>query len=195
MELIEGFNVLDIVIIGGVFLSGIFAMMRGFVRETISLLAWIVAILGVFRLTPLFTDDVSHYVVLALNYEMPNWLAITFTAILIFCGILIFFSILNIYLLRGMEKAGLGFVDHFFGFFFGVARGFVIFAGVYFLITLALTPSQQPDWLRESRLKPTLDLTIDWIVPLVRENFFSPSSLGLNEMMNDDMLSPSENKP
>jgi len=145
-------NLLDICIVLVVAVSSIFGLWRGFVRETLSLLAWIAAIVVARlyspHLAPLFsaiTDNETARYVLAF-------------AVLCFVTLLLG-ALINHFMTRLISLAGLQMTDRLLGALFGVARGVLIVAvAVYF----AAEFYSDRIWWAESRTLPYVQVVIDW---------------------------------
>lgn len=145
-------NLLDISILLVVALSCIFGLWRGFVREVLSLLAWIAAIVVARlyspHLAPLFSsitdNDTARYVL----------------AFAVLCFItLLLGALINHFMTRLISLAGLQVTDRLLGALFGVARGVLIVAvAVYF----AAEFYADRIWWIESQTLPYVQIVIDW---------------------------------
>jgi membrane protein required for colicin V production len=136
-------NGLDLAIVGVILVSAIIGVFRGFVRETVSLAAWIVAF-GIAwtyasTLAPVFT----RYV------ESPSLRIVAGFATL-FLVTLAVASIIGLLIHRLVRKAGLTGPDRGLGFFFGLIRGGVLVAVLVFLA--GTTPLPQETWWKQSYL-------------------------------------------
>ncbi|MEX2334495.1 MAG: CvpA family protein [Pseudohongiella sp.] len=114
-------NLLDIAVLLVVVLSCVFGLWRGFVREVLSLLVWIAAIVVARlyspHLAPMFnslTDNETGRYVLAF-------------AILCFATLLLG-ALINHFMARLISLAGLQLTDRLLGAVFGIARGVLIVA-------------------------------------------------------------------
>jgi len=141
-------NAVDIAIIVIVVLSMIVSLFRGFVREVLSLVAWIAALWAACAFTPrvgaLFASTVS---VAGIR------LAIAF--ILILVATLLVFGIANFLIGRLLDKTGLSGPDRLLGALFGFARGAAIVA---ILVMIAgLTPLPTQPWWQAARMLPAFE--------------------------------------
>lgn len=136
---------IDYAILGVVGLSAFISVVRGFLKEALSLLGWIAAIwIGL-----AFSEDVGAQ--LADKVTVPSVrIALAFFSLFIAT---LFITGLIIYLVGLLvQKTGLSGTDRMLGVIFGVARGAVI---VGILVLLAgLTPLPGDPWWRESMLVP-----------------------------------------
>lgn len=145
-------NLLDIGVLVLIFLSCVFGLWRGFVREVLSLAAWIAAIVVARiyspHLAPIFnsiTDNETARYVLAF-------------ALLCFVTLLLG-ALINHFMTRLISLAGLQMTDRLLGALFGVARGVLIVAvSVYF----AAEFYSDRIWWVESQTLPYVQIVIDW---------------------------------
>jgi membrane protein required for colicin V production len=133
----------DYGIVGLIALSALIGVMRGFLREVLSLIAWIVAI----WVAMTFTEQVAGF--FANVIEAPS-MRLTAAFALLFLGTLLAAAIVNYVIVSVARKTGIGGTDRLLGLVFGVARGAVVVA----LIVLAagLTPLPNDPWWRQSQL-------------------------------------------
>ncbi len=136
---------IDYVILGILGLSALISVLRGFIKEALSLAGWIIAIgLGVAfseEFAALLTDKIS----------VPSArMAIAFSAIFF---VTLLATGLAIYLVGLLvKKTGLTGTDRMLGVIFGIARGILI---VGILVLLAgLTPLPDDPWWQESLFVP-----------------------------------------
>lgn len=132
---------IDFAILGIVALSAVVSVIRGFVREALSLAAWIasfwVALTFTEELAVMFTDYIS----------VPSLRLVTAFAILFLVTLLIT-SLVAYMASQLVRKTGLTGTDRMLGVIFGLIRGAVIIA---ILVLLAgLTPMPHDPWWKES---------------------------------------------
>lgn len=138
---------IDYAILGIVGISGVISLMRGFIREALSLAGWIAA----FWIALAFSGDVAAW--LDGYVSVPSVrVGIAFAAI--FCGVLLLCGI--VLRLAGLivERTGMSGTDRTLGIVFGVLRGIVI-TGVLVLLA-GLTPLPRDPWWGQSILLPHL---------------------------------------
>ena len=135
----------DLAVLGAILLSTLFAFVRGFVRELIALVSWVVGFAGAFAFAPAVGDWIP---------EIPGYPAvrylIAFAAILI--AALVLGALIAGPLVKVIHSAGLGFVDRFLGSLFGVVRGLLLV--VAFVLVAGLTAMPRADWWQNSALAP-----------------------------------------
>lgn len=154
------FNWLDAVIFAVIFISALISLMRGFVKEALSLVTWLLA--GI--VAWLFGGDLAGY--LAPYIETPSLRVIAGCALL-FLGTLMVGGLVNVLLAQLVRATGLTGTDRFLGMFFGAARGVLLVVVAVGL--LSLSPVVQDPWWRDSVMVPHFLLVADWSKNLVLE--------------------------
>lgn len=136
-------NWLDYAILAVVGLSILISLVRGFVRETLSLLVWIAAFWVGLR----FADPLSVYLV---DYIASPSLRIGAAFAALFVGTLLLGAILNFVAGQLVGRTGLTGTDRFIGVFFGLARGVLVVA--ILVLAAGLTALPRESWWQESVL-------------------------------------------
>lgn len=134
--------------------SGLAGLMRGLVREILSLVSWIVA-----AWVALHHAQACSVLFASVIAIPPLRMAAGF--ITLFLTTLLVTSIVGWVITRLLQTTGLSSMDQLAGLLFGVARGVLIvmvlaFAG-------SLTPLTQEPWWKESRLLPTFQSLAGWL--------------------------------
>lgn len=137
----------DLIVIGIVGLSTIFAFLRGFVRVVMSLVALVAAVLAAIHLSP----PVADMLPMLSNSAVTRYL-VAFA--LIFIVVVLVGGLLGWMLSRAIRAIGLGFVDRLLGAIFGVARGVLIV--VIGVLLAGLTTMPRQDWWQNAFLAPPL---------------------------------------
>jgi len=132
---------LDLVIIAIILISALISLVRGFVKESISLASWILAGFIAFRYFSALAELLLPYI------ESPTLRTGTAFSILFVCTLIIG-AIINFMASQMVSKTGLSGTDRSLGVVFGGARGVLI---VTMLVLLAgLTPMPAESWWQES---------------------------------------------
>ncbi len=163
-----GLNVFDLIVIGGVLFSSVFAFIRGFMREVLSLAAWIASILAVFYLAPPWGAWLGGQVEAQWGYELQPWLEIGLAGLLIFLAVMVAGSLINASLWRAIRSLRLSFADRALGFLFGAVRGMAVIVVCYFLYGRLVAEANFPPWLAEARTRPALELGVNLLLAAVR---------------------------
>jgi len=134
---------IDYVIIVIIVLSSLISLMRGFMREALSLAAWIVA----FWVSWTFFRELAAYFEQWINVPSMR-LGVAFLLLLV--ATLILGGLVNYLVGQLVEKTGLTGTDRMVGVFFGLARG-ALLVGIAVLLA-GLTPIPSDPWWHESVL-------------------------------------------
>lgn len=140
-------TVFDWSVIGVVALSMLFAYARGFTRELIALLAWVVGFFAAVAFTPLVGAWLPDFGENAVVRYLVAFVLILLAALL--AGALVAWPLSSV-----IRKAGLGFVDRFLGAVFGIARGLVLVMA--FVLIAGLTTLPRQDWWQNAALAKPL---------------------------------------
>ena len=152
------FTLVDWAIIAIIAVSTLISLKRGFVKEALSLLIWIVA--G--AVAWMFGGSLAQY--LESYIQMPSARVIAGCAIL-FVATLLVGAMLNFLIGELIRVTGLSGTDRFLGMAFGAARGGLLVVVAVGLLSLG--PVQQDPWWQESRLIPQFLLVADWSKNLI----------------------------
>ncbi len=156
----------DYFIIGVVSLSAIVGFIRGFIREAISLAAWI----GAFFVGWFFAGDLAPHLEEWVSEQTLRFYAAF--AILFFCTLLVG-AVINFLIGQLMEKSGLSGTDRLAGFIFGTARGAILIAFLVLLAGLTSFP-ENPMWQDAQLIEHFRELAIwlrDLMPPDIAEKF------------------------
>ncbi len=147
-----GLDYLFLILVFGSLIVGI---MRGFVREAIALLAWLVALWVAWR----HADFLYPYLGGVLATEgIREWVArILVLVLVLFAGALV--GALVSWMIR--SAAGLAATDRVLGAVFGLMRALVII-GVFVLVGRGLDLDGE-DWWKRSKLMPYADYAGNWL--------------------------------
>src|SRR5437868_11597864 len=142
-------NPLDLGVIAIIVLSAIFAFARGFVREALSIIAWV----GAAAITVFGFSTVLIAVSPIVNNALLAQLIAGFG---LFVVSLIVLTIVTGLLARMVRSSGLSPIDRTLGFIFGLARGAFLVCLAYLLLVVSVQPNDWPAWIREAKSEPYL---------------------------------------
>lgn len=162
------FNMLDYIIFGILFVSVIIGLIRGFLREIISVITWFFAFIAALKFSP-WVAQLFHS---AISHTMTRYVV---SGLLIFFVVLIIGAIISKLVHLLVSATGFGFLDRILGFVFGAARG-VLSAAVIFLL-IGVSPYQNTDWVKQSELAPHFQPIVTYFVPLLPKDLTSMSNL------------------
>jgi len=137
-------NALDLAIIAVIALSAVFAFARGFVREVLSIIAWI----GAAGITLYGFNSV--YAITARFVTTPL-LADLIAGAGLFVISLIVLTIVTGYLARFADSGALSPINRTLGLIFGLARGIVLVSVAYLVVDISLPQNDRPPWIKEAK--------------------------------------------
>lgn len=145
-------NILDIVILVVLGLSALVGLIRGFVREVLSLGAWISSAWLTLTLLPQSRAFVQNYI------EDPLWSGII-GGVGSFLLIIVILTIIARLISKAVQASDLiGPLDRTLGIFFGLLRGGVLVVFGYILaLTLVEEDAEKPEWAEASNLLPMVE--------------------------------------
>ncbi|MFZ4540214.1 MAG: CvpA family protein [Rickettsiales bacterium] len=153
-------NLFDLGVLIVVGLSALLSFFRGFVREVLSLGAW----LGASVITLYTFPMASKYIEPQVKSEV---IASGLASIGVFFIALILLSILTSLILKFVKTGSeVGVLDNIIGLCFGVARGVLIVSIAYFVMTIVLVEKDYPDWVRTSESRPYIAKSAKWVAKL-----------------------------
>src|SRR5471032_645696 len=156
-------TLLDILLLVVMLISGLLAMIRGFMREILSIGAW-----GVAALATLYSY--SRVLPIAKQYFSSDMVAAGVSVGGIFLLTLLVVSIITVRISDMVLDSRVGALDRSLGFLFGLGRGLVIMV-VAFLFFVWLVPAKSlPDWVKNARSRPVLQGTGDWLLSLLPDD-------------------------
>jgi len=132
------------------------SVIRGFVRESLSLAGWIVA----FVVASSFTVDFEPMLPTEISGERVR-LLVAFVVLLI--SVLLITTLITKLLSTLVKSVGLGFVDRFLGAAFGFLRGVVI--NTLLVLTAGLTALPQQDFWQQALLKHPAETIAKEVMP------------------------------
>jgi membrane protein required for colicin V production len=149
-------TLVDLVVLGVMFLSGLIAFMRGFVREVLSIGAWIgaaaVSLTGLSFVRPLIEPYMPS----------PEWTdPVGYVGLFLIS--LIVFSLIAKSLAHAVRASSVGGIDRSLGLVFGLARGAALAIVAYIIACMAIPPEHWPSSVLESRSLPYIYTGAAWV--------------------------------
>ncbi|WMS41263.1 CvpA family protein [Acuticoccus sp. MNP-M23] len=141
--------ILDGVVIAVVLISAILAMFRGFVREVLSIAAWVAAAV----LAYLFYEQLVPYVS---EYIEKTEIAIGVSAAAIFLVSLIIVSLITMKISDFVMDSPVGAIDRLLGFLFGAARGVLLVVVAVIFFNWLVDAENRPAWVTTAATYPEL---------------------------------------
>ncbi len=161
-------NVVDGTIIVILLVSGVFAFMRGFVREVLAIVGWAGAVLVTLQVLPYALPYAERMVSNAM-------VARSLAAMAIFFATLVFFSLVSNSIGHKVRQSGIGALDRSFGFLFGLARGGVAVCLIFFAFAWLYPDGDMPRVFAEARFMPQVQWGGEKLLVAVPDKLMSPS--------------------
>jgi membrane protein required for colicin V production len=156
------FQLLDLILAGIMLISGMLALMRGFTREVLSLIAW-----GAAAVAAYFAIHSAQMVGLASQYLQPEIVAKIAVGGAVFLIVLIIVSLISVKLSDVVVDSAAGAFDRTLGFFYGLARGLVLVVIAYLFYGWLIPVDRQEDWVKNARSLPVIQSVGEVILSLV----------------------------
>ena len=137
-------NALDLAIIAVIALSALFAFARGFVREALSIVAWVGAAL-------ITLYGFNHTYGIVVRFVTTPLLADLIAGAGLFVVSLIVLTILTAYVARFVHSSALSPIDRTLGLIFGLARGVILVSLAYLVVDVSLPQNDRPGWIKEAK--------------------------------------------
>jgi membrane protein required for colicin V production len=149
-------TLLDIILIAVMLISALLAMVRGFMREVLSITAWVLAAAATLysygKLLPLakqyFNNDIIAAVAVVGGVFMVTLLVV---------------SVLTIRVSDMVLDSRVGALDRTLGFLFGLGRGLIIVVIAYMFFDWLVPDRSKPEWVLHAKSKVVLSSAGDWI--------------------------------
>src|ERR1700681_1287907 len=156
-------TLLDIILIVVMLISALLAMVRGFMREVLSITAWVLAagatLYSYGKLLPLAKQYFNNDIIAAVAVVGG-----------VFLLTLLIVSVLTIKVSDMVLDSRVGALDRTLGFLFGLGRGLIIVV-VAFQFFIWLVPDRsQPEWVRSAKSRVVLTGTGQWLMSMLPDD-------------------------
>jgi membrane protein required for colicin V production len=156
-------TLLDIIVLAVMLLSGLLAMIRGFMREILSIAAW-----GAAALTTLYAFP--RLLPTAKTYFNNETIAMVAVVAGVFLGTLLIATIITSRISDMVLDSRIGALDRTLGFLFGLGRGLLIVVVAFLFFTWLVPDKQQPDWVRSAKSLSVLQSSGAWLQSLLPDD-------------------------
>lgn len=148
---------LDIGLAAIMLISALLAMVRGFVREVLSIASWALAAFTTWYAYPQLLPIAQQHI--------PNELLAKAAVIAgVFLVVLVVVSLITIRISDAILDSKIGVLDRTLGFLFGLARGLVIVVVAYAFFVWLVPDASRPAWVREAKSLAVLERSKDWLI-------------------------------
>jgi membrane protein required for colicin V production len=148
-----------------VLVSALISLLRGFVKEVLSLAAWagaaLVTLWGFAIARPYFRAFIDSQ----LLADVAAGIALFVVSLIVFAMIAHGTSALV------RRSASLSAIDRSLGFVFGIFRGFVLLGLAWLALAWAIPEEKRPDWIFEAKTRPLVERMADFLVGLAPPEF------------------------
>src|SRR6516225_2618778 len=142
-------NSFDLAVLGVIALSAVFAFSRGFVREALSIVAWVGASL-------ITLHGFSGVYGIVVRFVTTPLLADLVAGAGLFVISLIMLTMLTGYIARFVHSSALSPIDRTPGLIFALARGVVIVSLAYLIHGISRPQNERPGWIKQAKSEPFL---------------------------------------
>jgi membrane protein required for colicin V production len=147
---------LDIGLIAVMLISGLLAMIRGFMREVLSITAWVLAagatLYAYSKLLPAATAYFNSDII-AKGAVIGGVFLVTLLVV----------SVITVRISDMVLDSRVGALDRTLGFLFGLGRGLIIVVVAYGFFDWLVPTKAQPSWVTDAKSKVFLSNTADWL--------------------------------
>jgi membrane protein required for colicin V production len=156
-------TLLDFILIGVMLVSALLAMIRGFMREILSIAAWVIAAVATLY-------AYSRLLPYAKTYFNNDIIAAGAVIGGTFLGTLLIVSIITVRFSDMVLDSRVGALDRTLGFLFGLARGLIIGVVAFLFFAWLVPPRTQPSWVANAKSRVVLQSTGDWLISLLPDD-------------------------
>jgi len=154
----------DIVVIVIILLSALFALIRGFVKEVLSVAGWVGAAFVTLYLFHTVTPWFRSFIAIP-------WLADAAAGVAIFVVSLVVLSAISHAIALRVHQSSFSALDKSLGLVFGILRGVVIVCLGYLALGWAVSsPDDYPSWVKEAKTAPIVERGARMIEQLIPES-------------------------
>ncbi len=161
------FSFVDLVVVLVILGSMAYAIWRGFVSETLSIVAWAAAALASLYLGP-WVARMAHGLI------ATPWIATVVGYAAVFIVVFIPLQFASYRFSEGVKRSPVGPLDRVLGGTFGIVRGLAILGIAYLIFTAFVPIREQPLWLREARTLPLIQSSAQVLLVLVPDRHDAP---------------------
>lgn len=156
-------TLLDVILLVVMLISGLLAMIRGFMREVLSIAAWIIAALVTLYAYP-------RLIPVASSYFSSSIVANGVTIGGVFLVTLLVVSVITVRISDMVLDSRVGALDRTLGFLFGLARGLIIVVVAFVFFSWLVPERSQPEWVRGAKSKVMLQGTGQWLMSMLPDD-------------------------
>lgn len=171
--------IFDLIILGVLLVSAVFAFLRGFIREVLTILGVVGGLAASLAFGKQLVPLMNEWLGVDPNAEEPQKFMdiVPYTIVAdvlaygsIFLVVVIVLSLVSGFLAGWARTLGLGAIDRSLGVLFGIARGVLVLAVLYLLPYLLFEEDARKDWFKGSRLIVYIEETSGWLAEFLPDS-------------------------
>lgn len=167
-------TILDGILIAIMLVSAVLAMIRGFVREVLSIASWVAAAIVAYLLY-------GKVLPFAEQYITNKHIALGASVAIVFLLTLIVVSYITMRISDFVLDSRIGALDRTLGFVFGAVRGMLLVVVAMMFFNWFVPEARQPAWVATAKSKPLLNSIGERLIAALPED---PESEILNRLRN-----------
>lgn len=192
--------IVDVVVIAVIAVSVVISILRGFIRETLTIVAVIVAFAAAYfggeplakqAIISLGIDTESEEKIKLLGFLSYDLLIHAISYASIFFIVLVIFGLISQSLTKAASEMGLGPIDRTFGLIFGFVRAVLLLALAYIPVHSFVEKETKEKWFEGSQTHQYIEWSSGVIINLLPENLKPPTKENISTEGGDkarDML-------
>ena len=138
--------VLDVTLLAVMLISALLAMVRGFMREVLSIASWAAAAVAALYFHKRLIPVVKEYI------TTNDTVALAISVVAIFFITLLVVAVITIKISDTVLDSRIGALDRTLGFLFGLGRGLVIMVVAFVFVTWLVPEKAQPEWIKRGEV-------------------------------------------
>ncbi len=178
-------TLLDVFLLLVMLVSGLLAMIRGFMREVLSIGSWAIAAGATLY-------SYSKLLPYAKQYFNNDIIAAAATIGGVFLLTLVVVSVITVRISDMVLDSRIGALDRTLGFLFGLGRGLVIVVVAFLFFSWLVPDRSQPDWVKSAKSKVVLQSTGQWLMSMLPDD---PESTILKRLKRPKAGEPDDASP
>ena len=152
---------IDYAILAIIGISTLISLVRGFVKEAVSLVVWFSA----FFIASTFYENLASLLTNISEPFLRNAAAIA----ILFISTLILGALINYLISQLVDKTGLSGTDRVLGLAFGALRGALVVSAMLFFMD-AFSTAASTSWWQASQLIPEFTVVVQWFFEYLKES-------------------------
>ena len=174
-------NLLDIIIILTMLVSGVLALTQGFVKEIMSLIGWLVSFISVILLMP----EAGQYL---RPFFESQALSDLITISLIFIATLLIWRLISLFIVKLFKFTSIGYIDRTLGFLFGIIRIYILASIIFGVFIQKVEQEKRPLYIKSSSITRVIEGSNNFIF----KNFPELKNYNYQSYDNKNILSEEE---